>query len=286
MEYSEYAAAQGVPATKKLLKDPIVVSALAMLALVVTACLAAPLLTDHDPLKQSLPDKLQPPSALHLFGTDEFGRDLFARILYGGRTSLMIGFISVGFGLGFGVPVGVAAGLFRRWDMPIMRVMDTLMSFPRLLLAIALVAALGPSLRNAMLAVGIGTVPIFARLTRSTVLTVRELDYISAARALGATEIRTLARHVLPNVIQPVIVYATVNFGQAILIAAILSFLGLGVQPPDPEWGAIVNSGRKYLRMAAHLSTIPGLVIFVTVLCLNVVGDALRDLLDPRLRRT
>lgn len=271
---------------KKLLRDPIVMSGAVLLLLIIVACVAAPLLTSYDPVKQSLADKLKPPGPGHIFGTDEFGRDLFARTLYGGRVSLVIGLVSVGFGLGIGVPLGLLAGFFRKWDMVIMRLMDVLMSFPRLLLAIAIVAALGPSLFNSMLAVGIGTIPIFARLTRSTVLTVRELDYITAAGALGAPTTRILGRHVLPNAIGPVLVYATLNFGQAILIAAILSFLGLGVQPPDPEWGAIVNSGRKYLRVAPHLTTIPGLVIFVTVLCFNVLGDTLRDILDPRFRRS
>jgi len=253
--------------------------------LLVAAALLAPLLTPYDPIAQDLTRRLRPPSGAHPFGTDEFGRDLLSRILHGGRLSLVIGFVSVGFGLLFGVPLGLLAGFFKRLDMPIMRLMDVIFSFPRLLLAIVLVAAFGPGLYKAMLAVGIGTIPIFARLTRSTVLVIRELDFVTAARAQGALEGRLLWRHVLPNAMTPVIVYATLNFGQAILIAAFLSFLGLGVQPPDPEWGAIVDSGRKYLRAAPHLSTIPGLVIFVAVLCFNVLGDSLRDLLDPRLRR-
>jgi len=266
-------------------RDPIALAALVLLAAIVVACAAAPLLTPYDPLAQDLGQRLQAPSAAHPFGTDEFGRDLLSRILYGGRLSLVIGFVSVGLGLLVGVPLGLVAGFFRRWDMPIMRVMDVLFSFPRLLLAIALVAALGPGLLKAMLAVGIGTIPIFARLTRATVLVIRELDYVLAARATGAREGWLLVRHVLPNALTPVIVYATLNFGQAILIAAFLSFLGLGVLPPDPEWGAIVDAGRKYLRQAPWLTFIPGLVIFAAVLCFNVLGDSLRDLLDPRLRR-
>ncbi len=270
---------------RRMRRDPIATLALVGLGLLAVACAFAPLLTAYDPTQQNLSLRLQPPGGEHWFGTDEFGRDLFSRVLYGGRISLLIGLISVGFGLILGTPLGLVAGFFRWWDMPIMRVMDVLLSFPRLLLAIAIVAALGPGLEKAMLAVGIGTVPIFARLTRSMVLSIRELDFVVAARTQGATEARVLFRHVLPNTLAPIVVYTTLNFGQAILIAAILSFLGLGVQPPSPEWGAIVNSGRKYLRQAPHLSTIPSLAIFGAVLCFNVLGDSLRDFLDPRLRR-
>ena len=277
---SEWARAWG-----KLRRDPIAMTALVALGLLILSCAGAPLLTPYDPIAQDLTQRLRPPGGAHPLGTDEFGRDLLSRILYGGRLSLLIGFVSVGLGLLVGVPLGLLAGFFKRLDMPIMRLMDVVFSFPRLLLAIALVAVLGPGIFKAMLAVGIGTIPIFARLTRSTVLVIRELDYILAARASGAGDLHLIVRHVLPNALTPVIVYATLNFGQAILIAAFLSFLGLGVLPPDPEWGAIVDAGRKYLRQAPYLTIVPGLVIFVAVLCFNVLGDSLRDLLDPRLRR-
>src|SRR5215211_774649 len=183
----------------KLRRDPVAVVALVVLALVVLACAAAPLLTPYDPIAQDLTQRLRAPTLAHPLGTDEYGRDLLARILYGGRLSLVIGFVSVGLGLLVGVPLGLVAGFFRHLDMPIMRVMDIIFSFPRLLLAIALVAALGPGIFKAMIAVGLGTIPIFARLTRSTVLVIRELDYVVAARASGAGELGILRRHVLPN---------------------------------------------------------------------------------------
>lgn len=265
-------------------RDPVGAGAFALLVLIVLVCVFAPLLTSVDPRVQDLTQRLLPPSGEHWLGTDEFGRDLFARILYGGRLSLLIGAVSVTIGLVVGGTLGLVAAFYSKLDGLIMRVMDVLLSFPRLLLAIAIVAALGPGLSKAMLAVGIGTIPIFARLMRSTVITVRELDYVAAARVHGASDRRILSKYVVPNSMTPVTVYATLNFGQAVLIAAILSFLGFGVQPPSPEWGAIVNAGRSYLQAAPHLTMVPGMAIFLVVFCLNVLGDRLRDFLDPRLR--
>jgi ABC-type dipeptide/oligopeptide/nickel transport system permease subunit len=204
--------------------------------------------------------------------------------VHGTRISLTIGLISVGIGLGLGTTLGLLAGFFRRLDYPIVAAMDVLLSFPQILLAIAIVAALGPGIFNAMIAVGIGTVPAFTRLTRATTLSIRERDYVEAARALGAGNARLLVRHVLANSLAPLIVFATLALAGAVLSAAILSFLGLGAQPPMPEWGAMVAEGRAFIAQYPHIATFPSLAIFVVVLCFNLLGDGLRDALDPHLK--
>jgi ABC-type dipeptide/oligopeptide/nickel transport system permease subunit len=258
-----------------------------LVVLVVFGLLAlfAPLVTPHDPVRQSLIDALQTPSAEHWFGTDHLGRDVFTRILYGTRISLLIGVAAVGFGLAVGVPLGVVSGYYGGWvDMTIQRIADIMFSFPSILLALALVAVLGVGLRNVIVAVGVAMVPIFIRLVRGQVLAVREEVYVEAARALGGGDLRILARHVLANSWAPVIVQATISMGITILVAAGLGFLGLGVQAPTPEWGSMLGEGRRYIYSHPHMTTYPGLAIFLAVLAFNLVGDGLRDAIDPRLR--
>jgi peptide/nickel transport system permease protein len=238
----------------------------------------------YDPNAQDLPAQLQGPSWAHLLGTDDYGRDILSRILVGSRISLFVGVIATGIGAGIGTTIGLLAGFYRPLDGTLMRCMDVLLSFPSVLLAIGIIAILGPSLVNVMIAVGINSIPAYARLVRSTVLSVKESDYISAARTIGRPEAEIMVRHVLPNCLSPIIVYSTLQVGTAILTASILSFLGLGVQPPDPEWGQMVNAGRGWLAQAPHIATFPGLAIFLVVMGFNLLGDGLRDVLDPRLR--
>jgi peptide/nickel transport system permease protein len=244
----------------------------------------APQVAPHDPLRQSLPDALQRPSLAFPLGTDEFGRCVLSRILHGARLSLLIGVISTAIGASIGTLAGLLGGYSPRFDGPIMGVMDVLLAFPGILLAIAIMAALGPSLPNVMIAVGIRSIPSFARVARAMVLSLKELEFVQGALAVGAGHVRVLWRHILPNSISPLLVFASLQVAASILLAAILSFLGLGVQPPTPEWGKMVSDGRAYLLEAPHVSLFPGLAIFFTVMGFNCLGDGLRDALDPRLR--
>jgi peptide/nickel transport system permease protein len=256
----------------------------AILGVLVLVAVAAPLIASHDPARPNVPERFALPSREHLFGTDNLGRDIFSRIVFGSRVSLRIGFVSVGIAFSCGVTLGLLAGFFARVDNLIMRVMDVLLAFPGLLLAIAILGALGPSLTNAMIAVGIAATPSYTRITRSAVLRVRAQEYVDASRALGATDRRIILYHVLPNILSVVIVTTTLSMAGAILAASGLSFLGLGAQPPTPEWGAMVFVAKDYLAIAPHLALFPILAIFVTVLGFNFLGDGLRDTLDPRLR--
>ena len=251
-----------------------------MLALV---ALLAPFITGYDPAQPDIRARMAAPSLGHPFGTDDLGRDLFTRVVFGSRVSLQIGFISVGIGFGCGVTLGLLAGYYPRIDNLILRAVDVLLAFPGLLLAIAILGALGPSLTNAMIAVGIAAVPSFVRITRSAVLRVRTQDYVEASRAVGAQDARILLRHVLPNISSEVIVTTTLSMAAAILAASVLSFLGLGAQPPTPEWGAMVFVAKDFLDIAPHIALFPILAIFFTVLGFNFLGDGLRDALDPRL---
>ncbi len=260
------------------------VAGLALVGAFLVAAALGPWLAPYDPNAQDLPAQLQPPSLGHPLGTDDFGRDILSRLLVGSRISLLVGVIATGIGAGLGTLVGLLAGFYPRLDGPLMRVMDVLLSFPSVLLAVAIIAILGPSLGNVMVAVGINSIPAYARLVRSTVLAVKETDYVDAARAIGNREASIMLRYVLPNCLSPIIVYSTLQVGGAILTASILSFLGLGVQPPDPEWGQMVNAGRGWLAQAPHIATFPGLAIFLVVMGFNLLGDGLRDVLDPRLR--
>ena len=249
----------------------------------VLAGVAAP----YSPTQQDIRNLLRPPSPSHLLGTDELGRDTLSRVLFGAQVSLEVAIIAVGISLVVGTGLGLLAGYARGLtDATIMRVMDGLLALPTLVLALAMVAMLGPSLNNAMLAIGLTGVPIFARLVRGQVLSVRELDYIQAARSLGASGLRVMVDHLLPNVAAPIVVQASLAMPAAILAEAGLSFLGLGVQPPTPSWGAMLNTAKGYLQQDAWLAVAPGAAIFVTVLGFNFLGDAIRDALDPRLRAT
>ncbi|MEZ5065158.1 MAG: ABC transporter permease [bacterium] len=235
-------------------------------------------------MAQNLPARLQAPSAAHWLGTDEFGRDVFARLLHGTRVSLAVGFVAVGIGVVFGGLVGLATGYFGGWvDGVGMRAMDILLAFPGVLLAVVVVAILGPSLSNAMIAVGVVGVPHYARIVRASVLTVRALPFVETERALGSPEGRILFRTILPHCLPPLLVQSSLGLATAILDAAGLSFLGLGAQPPTPEWGAMLGHGREYVIHAPWILIAPGAAILLTVLGFNLVGDALRDALDPRL---
>jgi peptide/nickel transport system permease protein len=264
-------------------------AALAGLAAVLLGTLLAilaPIVAPYDPVKMDLAVSRQAPSSQNLLGTDELGRDILSRIIYGFRISLTIGIVSVAVGLSFGVLLGAPSGYFGGWlDIVVMRVIDVMMSFPTILLAIIVVTVLGPGLYNAMLAVGLAQVPLYSRLVRGLTLKLKSEDYVDAARALGANHSRIIFRHILPNCLSPLIVQATLNIASAILSAAVLGFLGLGAEPPTPEWGAMLSSGRLYMRVAPHISIFPGLAIMVTVLAFNLMGDGLRDALDPRMSR-
>ena len=258
---------------------------LVILLVLALAALAAPVLTSYDPEKQRLVDVLIHPNSTHPLGTDHLGRDVLARLLYGGRLSLMIGFLAVGIGLAVGMPLGAISGYYGGWvDMIVQRIADILLSFPSILLALSLVAVLGVGLRNVIISVGVSAIPRFIRLVRGSVLSIREQTYVEAARAVGVKDHTILRRHILVNALAPVIVQATLSLGSAILTAAGLGFLGLGVQPPTAEWGAMLGEGRQYIFSASYMATFPGLAIFLAVLGFNLMGDGLRDALDPRLR--
>jgi peptide/nickel transport system permease protein len=256
-----------------------------LLGLIVLAVLGAPLLSSKDPLAVVVEERFQPPGSGHAFGTDILGRDMVTRMLYGGRLSLVTGVISVSFALILGVPMGVVSGYYGGLsDRLIMRLVDIMLTFPGILLALVIVAVLGPSLFNAMIAVGISASPTYARVVRATTLAAKTETYIEAAQALGCSNPRIIVRHILPNTLAPLIVLGTLGVAGAMISAAALSFLGLGAQPPQPEWGALLSEGRSYLRRAWWMTAFPGLAIMVTVLAINLLGDGLRDALDPRLR--
>jgi len=256
---------------------------LVIVVLFVLVAAFAPLLAPADPLQTSWTAIRQPPSAAHWMGTDENGRDVFSRIIWGARASLLAGVISVLIAAGIGVPVGLFAALGGRWvDAIIGRITDAMLAVPFLILAIALAAFLGPSLRNAMIAIGISAMPIFVRIARGAALEVKVRDFVEAARAIGNTSWRVAWRHVAPNIVPPVLVQATLAIASAIIAEAALSFLGLGQQPPAPSWGSMLNSAQRFLTQAPWLSVFPGLSIFLVVLAFNLLGDGLRDALDPR----
>jgi peptide/nickel transport system permease protein len=268
---------------KRLRKQRLALVGGGILVLLVAVAVLAPLLAPQDPLQQDLYGRLQPPSRAHLMGTDDFGRDILSRIIYGSRISLRIGLVAITAALLLGTTLGLWAGYWGgAVDMIIMRFMDLLLAFPSILLAIAIVAVTGPGIDNTIMAVCVVLIPQFARLVRSSVLSVREMAYVEAARAIGAGQARILFVSVLPNCMAPIIVQTTLSLGTAILDAAGLSFLGLGAQPPTPEWGAMLAGGRELLLKAPWVMTFPGLAIFTVVLALNLFGDGLRDALDPK----
>ncbi len=254
----------------------------------ILAAICAPLIAPYSPTKQKVTNSLKPPSAEYILGTDELGRDIFSRVLYGAQVSLQVGLIAVGIAVFCGVSLGLVAGYWSntRIETIIMRAMDALLAFPDLVLALALVAALGPNLTNVMIAIAVVRIPAYARLTRGQVLSVKEREFVLAANTIGARHWRIILRHILPNVTAPLIVQSSLSIGFAILAEASLSFLGLGVQPPTPSWGSMLNAGRGYLEIDPWLIIGPGTAIFLTVLGFNFLGDGVRDVLDPRLRNT
>jgi len=257
----------------------------AVLLVVTLAAIFAGQVSPYSPVRQDFRIERQPPSAQHLMGTDEFGRDVFSRVIWGAQASLQAGAVAASIALVFGLVLGMLAAYYGgRADNLIMRAMDIVLAFPYILLAIAVVAILGPGLRNAMIAIAIIYIPHYARVVRGAVLSVRARDYVEAARALGAADGRVMVQHVLPNALAPVIVQTTLTVGVAIIDTAGLSFLGLGTQPPTPDWGNMLSAGRNYVIDSPWIATFPGLAILVTVLAFNLMGDALRDAFDPRLR--
>jgi peptide/nickel transport system permease protein len=248
--------------------------------------LSAPYIAPYDPIRISLSERLSPPSTIHFFGTDEMGRDILSRVMHGARISLRIGVLVIVIAGGLGALIGAVAGYQgKQTDNIIMRVMDVILSFPPLVLAMAMAAALGPNLNNAIVAVAFVMIPKFARMVRGEALAVKERQFIAAARASGAGTLWIILHHILPNCFSSVIVLGTLILGETILIAASLSFIGLGAQPPTPEWGAMISVGRKFLMEQWWYPTFPGLFILVTVIGFNILGDSLRDVLDPRIRR-
>lgn len=271
---------------KRLSRSKTALFGLVFLCIMILIALFADFIAPYSFSEQNLLNTLATPSPEHPFGTDEFGRDVLSRIIYGSRISLLVGFISVGIALVFGGLLGAAAGYFGgKTDHYIMRVMDVFLSIPQLLFAISVAASLGPGLGNLMLAVGVAAIPQYARVVRSGVLSIRSLDYIEASTASGGSSFYIIMKHVLPNCAAPLIVQSTLGVAFAILIAAGLSFIGLGLEPPNPEWGAMLSTGREYIRDFPHLTVFPGLAIMLTILSLNFLGDGLRDVLDPKLRR-
>ncbi len=270
---------------RRFMKHKPAVVGVVIVVLFLLAGAFGPTLAPYDPYRQGLP-RLTPPSWQFPMGTDGFGRDIFSRVLHGARLSLTVGLGATALGVCIGGTLGMLAGYFpKTLERPIMFITEVLLAFPSILLAMAVVAILGTGLTNVIIAVGVRQVPSYVRMTRSTVLSVRDAEYTEAARALGASTPRILGKTILPNIMAPLMVYTTLQVGWTILLAALLSFVGLGVQAPTPEWGYMVAEGRAWLRQAPHVATMPGLVILALVMSLNLIGDALRDALDPRLKQ-
>jgi ABC-type dipeptide/oligopeptide/nickel transport system permease subunit len=270
----------------ELWQNKLAIAGLALVSLFLMSAIAAPLIAPHDPLEHSLPNMLAAPCWDYPLGRDEIGRCILSRIIHGARISLLIGVIVIGIGLAGGVPLGLVSAYYGgKIDFLVQRIVDTMLAFPGILLALMIIAMVGVGLHNVMLAVGIAVIPIYARLVRGSVLSLKEEQFVEAARTIGASDFTIMFRHVLANCLAPIIVQSTLHMATAILWAAGLGFLGLGVRPPTPEWGAMLSGGRLYLRVAPHVATFPGVAIFITVLGFNVLGDGLRDALDPRLRR-
>ena len=273
---------------RMLKKNKMALLGLGILVILVLLALFADVIADYDTvvIKQNLANRLKGPSAEHWLGTDEFGRDIFARLIHGARVSLKVGIIAVGISIVLGGILGALAGFYGgKIDNIIMRIMDVFLAVPSILLAIAIVSALGPSILNLMVAISISSVPSYARIVRASVLSIRDQEFVEAARAIGANNARIIFRHIIPNSLAPVIVQGTLGVASAILSTAGLSFIGLGIQPPAPEWGSMLSGGRQYLRYAWWVTTFPGVAIMITILSLNLLGDGLRDALDPRLKQ-
>jgi peptide/nickel transport system permease protein len=272
-------------AVHRLSRNPGAIAGAIVLFIMILLAILAPIIAPYDPIAQDSAAIRAAPSAKHLFGADTFGRDIFSRVLYGGRMSLPVGFVAVSITAVIGVALGLIAGYYGgRIDTIVMRWVDLMLAFPGILLAMALVAILGTSLFNLMLAVGIAAIPEYTRVVRGTVLSAREAEYVMAARVSGTRDRAIVLRHILPNVLPPVIVLATLGIAGAIILGSTLSFLGLGIKPPTPEWGNMLSDGRSMIRHQWWVSFFPGLAIMLTVLAINLLGDGLRDALDPRLR--
>lgn len=251
----------------------------------IVIAIIGPFFTPFEPNAPNVMNKLQPPSADHWFGTDHQGRDIFSRIIHGMSLTLFVGFASVFLGSTVGVLIGLLSGYYGgRIDSIIMRIMDVLLAFPGILLALAIVSVLGGSLTNVIIAVAIFSIPVFARIVRASTMEIKKVEYIDAIKALGASDFTIITKHILPNIMSPIIVQATLNIATAILSASGLSFLGMGAQPPTPEWGAMLSDGRNYMYDAPHVGLFPGLAIIIVVLAFNVMGDGLRDALDPKIK--
>lgn len=278
-------ASEGSKFLRRFLRRKTVLVGLIILIVFVLLAALAPWIAPYSPSKLSIVNRLKPPGELFWFGTDEFGRDVFSRTIYAGRLSLLVGACVVALSAAIGVTLGLLAGFFQRLDTPIARLIDAMMAFPDILLAIALVAALGPSLTTVIVALSIVYAPRLARIVRASTLVIRELPYVEAAQALGISTFHIMTRHVLRNLLSPILVQATFLFASAMLAEAGLSFLGLGVSPEIPTWGTMIAAGRQYIGQADWMTYFPGFAIILSVLSLQMVGDGLRDMLDPRLRR-
>lgn len=267
-------------------KNRAAVMGMSILFAIIVVAIFADFLAPYDPIEQVYADALQGPSTAHWFGTDEFGRDIFSRVLYGARVSLLVGVVSVAIACVIGSLLGASAGYFGSgYDAVVMRCMDVLLAIPSLLLNLSIVSALGKSVFNMMLAVGVSNIPRYCRIMRASVLQIKNAEYVDAARITGASHMLIIIRHIIPNCLAPIIVQATLSVGSAIIACAGLSFLGVGVPAPTPEWGAMLSNGKDFLRHNAYITIFPGLAIMLTVLSLNLMGDGLRDAFDPKLRR-
>lgn len=272
-------------ALRRLFRNKLAIIGMALLGFFVFCAIFAPWIAPYDPIAQDVTRRREPPSWEHPFGLDEVGRDLLSRVIYGARVSLYVGVASVSLAIVAGTLIGAISGYAGGWiDNIIMRIMDIMLAFPSLLLAIAIVAIMGPGLLNMLYAIAFVSIPAYARLVRASILAAKEMDYVLAAKAVGCSSSRILFRHIMPNCLTPIIVQGTLGIATAILDAAGLSFLGLGAQPPTPEWGAMLGQGRGSVFTAPHVVIFPGLAIMLTVLGFNLLGDGLRDALDPRLR--
>ncbi len=278
-------AGMGLKLVQRFMRNRMATAGMVILLFILVVAVFAPWIAPYSPQAQNLRRRFETPSSDHWFGTDELGRDIFSRIVYGSRVSLMVGFAAAFGGLIVGVVIGMLSGYYGgRFDDLIMRLIDVMMSFPGILLAILIVSVIGTGTINVIIALAVWRIPTFARISRGSVLTLKEKEFVEAAHAIGASMPRIVFRHLALNSLPPIFVYLSLSTATAILTAAALSFLGLGVQPPTAEWGLMVSTGRQFLRQAPHLIMIPGLAVFVTVLSINFVGDALRDVLDPRLK--
>jgi peptide/nickel transport system permease protein len=270
-------------AARQFRRNPAAMIGLVVLVLFCLGAVLAPWISPHDPVQLRLSAKLRPPGAEYWLGTDHFGRDIFSRLLHGARVSLSVGLLVVGFAAGLGVPIGLVAGLAGGWvDNALLRLMDAMLTFPPLLLAVAIVGLLGPDITNVMIALGIVQVPVLVRLVRASTLAAREETYVTAARALGASASRIATKHVLRNILSPIVVQLTIGFSAAVIAEASLSFLGLGTQPPTPSWGRDLAEARRYMADAPWMFLAPTFTLMIAVLAINFLGDGLRDALDPR----